>query len=643
MSLVINNNLMAMNATRNLNDSYGKLATSTRRLSSGLRVGTAADDAAGLAMRELMRADIKTLGQGLRNANDGISMIQTADGGLGVIDAKLIRMKELAEQAATGTYTDVQRKMINQEYQLMAKEITRIAQDTDFNSRKLLAGSGQDIEVENSVASSAGAKDAVKVNEDGNTETWTSIGPTSETVTKTAGTTTLGTTDATGIQTFNATAVDVISYKSRSGKAVIANDIAVSSGSIDTKTGELTSATALDAAGSTITTGQYAGTKVTIEQFDGTQWVDITATVDAGAYVAANNDIRISSENTDGSVIRDTFSNNTAGTFSLTQNTAGTDYTIGTGTLSTTAIQVKSEVAASKTFTQTTKTGVTVVNDATSFFEDNSTSVIPNKASFTHDGKTGEINKAKAVQSSATSSYGSIKTPVQEYTIEAYNETTNTWEKLSLNATVGSTLDISSSVKEFRITAEYSDNQMVRDTFSNNTDGAFTITKTQYGMDLGMTTGAGAQDSSTQLNVKSEDLVVVNVHFGSGSQETDSYNTYINMATAKSLGVGDVAGDNIETQDNAKKALDNLTIAITRKDEIRAEIGSTQNRLAATIENVSIQKENLQASESRISDVDVATEMTEFNKTQIMTNAAVSMLAQANSLPKMAQKLLDAR
>ncbi|WP_245796741.1 flagellin [Halodesulfovibrio marinisediminis] len=115
------------------------------------------------------------------------------------------------------------------------------------------------------------------------------------------------------------------------------------------------------------------------------------------------------------------------------------------------------------------------------------------------------------------------------------------------------------------------------------------------------------------------------------------------MASAKSLGVGQAAGDSVETKENAKKALDNLTIAIRRKDEIRAEIGSTQNRLAATIENVSIQKENLQASESRISDVDVATEMTEFNKVQIMTNAAVSMLAQANSLPKMAQKLLDAR
>ncbi len=105
MSLVINHNLMAMNAARNLGLSYGKLATSTQRLSSGLRINTAADDAAGLAIREHMRADITTLNQGVRNANDAISMIQTADGALGIIDEKLIRMKELAEQAATGTYS----------------------------------------------------------------------------------------------------------------------------------------------------------------------------------------------------------------------------------------------------------------------------------------------------------------------------------------------------------------------------------------------------------------------------------------------------------------------------------------------------------------------------------------------------------
>ncbi len=140
MSLVINHNMMAMNAARNLSQSYNSLSTSVRRLSSGLRIGTAADDAAGLAIRELMRAEIAGLNQGVRNANDAISLIQTADGALGVVDEKLIRMQELAEQAATGTYNSDQRLMIESEYQAMASEITRIANSTDFNGIYLLNG-----------------------------------------------------------------------------------------------------------------------------------------------------------------------------------------------------------------------------------------------------------------------------------------------------------------------------------------------------------------------------------------------------------------------------------------------------------------------------------------------------------------------
>ncbi len=140
MSLVVNHNMMAMNASRHLNANYRKLSDSTRKLSSGLRVETAADDAAGLAIRELMRAEISTLNQGVRNANDGISLIQTADGALQVVDEKLIRMKELAEQAATGTYDSTQRLIIESEYQQMASEITRIANATDFNGIKLLDG-----------------------------------------------------------------------------------------------------------------------------------------------------------------------------------------------------------------------------------------------------------------------------------------------------------------------------------------------------------------------------------------------------------------------------------------------------------------------------------------------------------------------
>ena len=141
MSLVINHNLMAMNAARSLGQTYNRLSTSVSRLASGLRINSAADDAAGLAIREMMRTDIRVLNQGVRNANDAISLIQTADGALSVIDEKLTRMKELAEQAATGTYTSAQRLIMDSEYQAMASEISRIAMATDFNGVKLLDGS----------------------------------------------------------------------------------------------------------------------------------------------------------------------------------------------------------------------------------------------------------------------------------------------------------------------------------------------------------------------------------------------------------------------------------------------------------------------------------------------------------------------
>ncbi len=140
MSLIINHNLAAMSAARSLNNSYGALSDSVRKLASGLRVMSSGDDAAGLAVRELMRAEIAALNQGVRNANDAISLIQTADGTLGVIDEVLIRMKELAEQAATGTYNSDQRLIIESEYQAMASEITRIANATAFSGVSLLNG-----------------------------------------------------------------------------------------------------------------------------------------------------------------------------------------------------------------------------------------------------------------------------------------------------------------------------------------------------------------------------------------------------------------------------------------------------------------------------------------------------------------------
>jgi flagellin len=139
--LAIKNNLMAVNAARHLGRSYNALASSVERLSSGLRINSAKDDAAGLAVRELMRADIAVIQQGTRNAQDGISMLQTMEGAMATIDDALVRMQQLAEQAATGSYSSAQRAIMENEFKEMRSEIDRVAGATTFNGIKMLDNS----------------------------------------------------------------------------------------------------------------------------------------------------------------------------------------------------------------------------------------------------------------------------------------------------------------------------------------------------------------------------------------------------------------------------------------------------------------------------------------------------------------------
>jgi flagellin len=129
---------MAENAARHLGSSYDSLARSVERLSSGLRINSAKDDAAGLAVRELIRADVAKFRQGGRNAQDAISMLQTSEGAMGVMDDILIRMSELAEQAATGSYSTEQRTIMDAEYSQLKAELSRIAENTAFNGIQLL-------------------------------------------------------------------------------------------------------------------------------------------------------------------------------------------------------------------------------------------------------------------------------------------------------------------------------------------------------------------------------------------------------------------------------------------------------------------------------------------------------------------------
>lgn len=148
MGLRINTNIASINAQRNLGGTRLGLEKSLERLSSGFRINRAGDDAAGLAISENLKAQIRGLKQSERNAADGISMVQVAEGALAEISNILIRLRELAVQAASDTIGPVERRFLNVEYEQLSSEIDRIADGTEFNNTSLLNGTGSIIDIQ---------------------------------------------------------------------------------------------------------------------------------------------------------------------------------------------------------------------------------------------------------------------------------------------------------------------------------------------------------------------------------------------------------------------------------------------------------------------------------------------------------------
>ena len=142
MPQVINTNVMSLNSQRHLNSSQRSMATSIERLSSGLRINSAKDDAAGLAVAEGMTSKIRGMNVAVRNANDGISMAQTAESALGQVTNNMQRIRELAVQSANGTLGDTERGHLQLEVDQLTQEISRIVDTTEFNGSKLFAASG---------------------------------------------------------------------------------------------------------------------------------------------------------------------------------------------------------------------------------------------------------------------------------------------------------------------------------------------------------------------------------------------------------------------------------------------------------------------------------------------------------------------
>jgi flagellin len=145
MGLRVNTNVASINAQRNLAQINEQLATSFRRLATGLRVSRAADDAAGLAISERLRAQVRSLEQSRRNANDGISLVETAEGALSEVSNILVRLRELAVQSANGTVSNQDRETLDSEFQSLVAEVDRISRSTEFNNIKLLDGSSSSV------------------------------------------------------------------------------------------------------------------------------------------------------------------------------------------------------------------------------------------------------------------------------------------------------------------------------------------------------------------------------------------------------------------------------------------------------------------------------------------------------------------
>ena len=492
--LSVNHNLMAYGVSRQLSAHYDSLADSVRRLSTGLRVERAADDAAGLAIRELMRADIRALGQGARNTNDAISLIQTADGALQIIDEKLIRMKELAEQAATGTYDSTQRLMIDSEFQQMASEIDRIAKATDFNGVKLLDGSlsGRHDGSGRGSANGLSSTGALKVH----------------------------------FGTANDSAEDY--YYVEIGDCTLAG--------LGLREGGAGGGGGGGGAG-------YGGVPILSDKVQQGVQQQFTSGIIPFIVPAGTKDLTI--------LIDDKYNRDDIQVFTRDgKHIAGSRPIGGLGW------------------------GWPVGTTSSNFLtEDN-----------------GFINSAK-------------------------------YDGSSLN-NIGNDLNYS---------------------------GTPTLTQFSFsGMDIGYT-GDGHSvwppNSIEQLTIDevTEDLILLIT----GEGIFDITANWTAMPTAGGGGGGVVPGDpngdiiSIKTQELAQQALNRLDDAIVRKDQVRAHLGATQNRLENTVTNLTVQAESLQAAESRISDVDVATEMTTFVRNQVLTQSATSMLAQANAFPHMLLQLLQ--
>jgi len=510
----INTNVAALNSYNQLKNTQNNLSKSLSRLSSGKRVNGAADDAAGLAISEKMNSQTRGLAQAQRNAQDGISMIQTAEGALKETHSILQRMRELSVQSANDTNTEADRTEIQKEVDQLAGELSRISNTTEFNTQTLLNGA---------------------INEGSEGEAVFQIGSNS------------GQNLSVGLSAMDASSLG------------LTEDVASVSASVESNdSGNTGSILGADIEGTQyLEEGNYS-----VEVKDNaSSGVDISLIDSNGETVASNTGYTAAA----GPVTLDTVGDGSGEKVA----TLSYDVAMADGDKSTLTIGASGADLKETQDSGNTGTADAVEMDSTDLLEDGSYTL-----EFTNDGVNDNISLLDSTGKEIGSASGVTLSGNANYTVD-------------LDDGSGSVTLTNGDVA-----------------LANGDKIAFDVTQSDY--------ESGTSEAATDSN-------------GDGKIDTDA-------KVAK--------GIDVRTQENADKAISILDEAIAKTSAERSKLGALQNRLDHTINNLNTAEENLTAAESRISDVDMAKEMMNMSKQQILSQAGTAMMAQANQLPQGVLQLL---
>lgn len=673
--MVISHNISALNTVNQMSRNEKAVQSSLKKLSSGLRINSAADDAAGLAISQKMRAQINGLDQSSRNAQDGISLIQTAEGALSETQSILQRMGTLAEQAANGSQTDADRSKIQVEIDQLTQEITHISNDTQFNGKTLLDGSLTDAGT-GSLRLQIGANRGQTLNLSIGAMDAATLGVAGTAASGGGGTTTSATT-ATG----TITGGDDIASVTFSGSP--------GSGVTDGETLAFQFTPAVTASYSYIQSS-YAINRTTSQAAASTGTDDITVSVDGSNYILTGDQLKIAWGNasttgtctnhsytdlealldsaTDAATgktlsqvadvdlwFRPTITSKTADSTPVTITALGssqalfgfdypaygptqgyigsytgsapnpTELTIGSLTANGSTSSTTAEYYADIDFYVSGADDVNITVGTDTF------TLAANDVTF--DPGTQDINDLSALLGTAQDSQGNLLSKYADITASGGKLTItskNAAGLITVNTRSQSTMLFGFNGPTHDIeTPGTSDTLSGTQTVSiDATANSYTFTSGDYaGTTITMKPGKKLADLSPFTNERA----------------TVSKTTTTSVSASGTTGAAQFSGGiDVSSQPAAESAITTIHDAIDTVSTQRAQLGAYQNVLGHIINNLSTESQNLTSSASIITDVDMAKEMVQLTKNNILMQASQAMLAQANLLPQGVLQLLKA-